>query len=170
MKNDRNMTENIMQNPQDKIDFSKIEYQKSTDAYFQGVEIGFKFVRSFFLVNGFLFTLLNLIISKKIDFENQDIQVIPICGIGIVSCIFLFFFATPYGRHLTNCMENSKNIEANFGGSLFHRISLTSHDKSRWVDAIILIKILSTAFLILWIIVLAIFYWNSIISCLSGTG
>jgi hypothetical protein len=134
-------------------DFALVEYKESSTAFFKGVDIGFSFLRFFFIINAALATVLQLD-DKVIDKVGQIKSVVPyaIPAIGIVFSLLLLGIIPYYSQQLDLCSRRCSEIEKKYGGKLFGNIYKNLHDRKRPVTATLALGILAIIVLMLWVL------------------
>ena len=104
-------------------DFALTEYKEASMAFFKGVDIGFSFLRFFFIINAALATILQLddnALKRVVGISQYFPYAIP--GIGVLFSLGLLSFTGYYGRQLDKCAERCSQIEKDYGGRIFTEI------------------------------------------------
>jgi hypothetical protein len=153
---DEDLDVDVVVDPTDAVlrEFAFVEYKESSTAFFKGVDIGFSFLRFFFIINAALATVLQLD-DRVIDKVGQIKSVVPyaIPAIGIVFSLLLLGIIPYYSKQLDHCSKRCSDIEAQYGGRLFRKIHSINHGR-RPVTATLALGVLALIVLILWTLAL----------------
>lgn len=133
-------------------EFALVEYKESSTAFFKGVDIGFSFLRFFFVINAALATVVQLD-DKVYDKFSQIKSVVPyaIPAIGVIFSLLLLGIIPYYSRQLDHCSKRCSEIETKYGGMLFRRIHKFNHGR-RPVTATFALAMLALMVLVLWLL------------------
>jgi hypothetical protein len=135
-------------------EFLLVEYKECSMAFFKGVDIGFLYIRLFFLLNAALAAVYqfdeNLL--KKIGGAGN---VVPFLApsLGLIFCIMLSLFVPYYRRQLDHCAFRCAEIEKIYGGQLFSGI-FKEYNRQRAMTATVGIYALSAIIGFLWLLAL----------------
>lgn len=117
-------------------DFMLVEYKECSMAFFKGVDIGFLYIRLFFIINAALAAVYQFDegLMKRLGGAGDFVPYLaPL--LGILFCIILSLFVPYYRRQLDHCASRCADIEKNYGGQLFRNIFAENNDRRRPITA-----------------------------------
>ena len=106
------------------------EYEESSKAYFNGVDIGIGYIRLFFIINAVFLTSIGTLLRVGFggDFDIYfNFSILFISIFGALLSVKLNDLIDGYDEQLKNCLDRCVVLERKFGGKLFHAIQLTSN-------------------------------------------
>jgi hypothetical protein len=124
--------------PADQVhDFYLTEYKEAASAYFKGVDIGFLFLRFYFIINAALVAVLQLDdkILAKTGLSAYMPYLVPL--VGMLFSVCLAILVPFHRRQLDNCLRRCRDIEGIYGikGALFEKIEGTLKEPGRCLSA-----------------------------------